>query len=160
MAILVSWTTETLLRRALTQFRITAGSQQPVTNSTQNKFIYFQTTGLADGDHKVDIKVTTANETNPFILDYFRIVPSVETPRSTPSPTSGGGTSPTSALPIVPTQSFPVGAIVGGVVGGIAGIVILVLALLWCFLRKRSRGGQAYYFEKPTPADILAGEGP
>ena len=57
------------------------------------------------------------------------------------------------------TQSSPVGAIVGGVVGGIAGIVILALAMLWYLLKKRSHGGQAYYFEKFTPADVLAGEG-
>jgi len=167
-AILVNLPTETLLRQALTQSCIIAGSQQPVPDHTQNKIIYFQSTRLADGEHKVDIKVTTANETNPFILDYFRIVPSIENSSSMPSSTSSletshstpSPTSTSSALPDVSLRSIPVGAMVGGVVGGIAGIVILVLALLWCFLRKRPRGGQAYYFEKPSPADILAGEGP
>jgi len=124
--------------------------------------IYFQTPRLADGKHKVDIVVTAANKINQFALDYILITPNtgwchseVGTSGSAPSstPTSPG-------LPIVTTQSTPVGAIVGCVVGGIAGIVVLVLALLWYFLRKRPRGGQAYYFEKPTPADILAGEGP
>lgn len=57
------------------------------------------------------------------------------------------------------SRSAPVGAIVGGVVGGIACIVVLVLAVLWYILRQRSRGGQIYYFEKPTPADLLACEG-
>jgi len=57
----------------------------------------------------------------------------------------------------VTAQSTPVGAIVGGVVGGIAGIAILLLAL-WYFLRKRSSGGRAYYFDKPTAGDILSGE--
>jgi len=133
---------------------------------------------LADGIHKLDIKVTAANKTNVFVLDYFRIAPSisggsssVETSSSVPSLTSkmpsltSSMPSPTSsvetsALPVVATRSSLVGAIVGGVVGGIAGIVILALAMLWYLLRKRSRGGQAYYFEKFTPADILAGEGP
>jgi hypothetical protein len=98
--------------------------------------------------------------TNPFILDFFLITPSVggvhdgiSTSRSIPTPTSSS-----SSLPIVTTQSTPVGAIVGGVVGGIAGIAILILAL-WYFLRKRSSGGRAYYFDKPTAGDMLSGEG-
>jgi len=104
--------------------------------------------------------VAVANLTNPYILDCFLITPSaggdhsgVSTSRSVPAPTSSS-----SSLPIVTTQSTPVGAIVGGVVGGIAGIAILALAL-WYFLRKRTSSGQAYYFDKPAPGDILAGEG-
>jgi len=127
------------------------------------------------------------NETNPFTIDYFRIVPtaggghssvgpshsvlsttpSFETSRSLPSSTSGVETlrsvssppSTPSSLPVLTTQSVPVGEIVGSIIGGFAGIVLLVLALLWCFLRKRARGGQAYYFEKPTPEDTPIGEG-
>ena len=63
-----------------------------------------------------------------------------------------------SSLPIVTSNATPVGPIVGGVVGGIAGIAILAF-LLWYFLRKRTSGGQAYYFDKPSPADMLASEG-
>ena len=51
-----------------------------------------------------------------------------------------------------------VGAIVGGVVGGTAAIAILAIAA-WYFLHRRSRGGQAYYFDKPSPEDMLAAEG-
>ena len=123
--------------------------------------IYFETPRLAGGFHEIDIVVTVANETNQFVLDYFLITPStggyhseVETSPSAPS-----STPMPSGLQIVAIQSTPVRTIVGGVVGGIAGILITVFALLWYFLRKRPRGGQAYYFEKPTPADILASEG-
>lgn len=135
-----------------------AGSQTPWLDST-GQVVYFQTPKLADGTHRIDINVTTANATNQFIIDCFLISPSiggvhsgVSTSRSVPTPTSTS-----SSLPIVTSQSTPVGAIVGGVVGGIAGIAILALAL-WYFLRKKSSGGRAYYFDKPTAGDILAGE--
>ena len=110
--------------------------------------------------------MTVTNETNQFIVDYFLVSPiaggsnsGVETSRSMPSSTTvPSSTSTSSSLPIVVAHAAPVGAIVGGVIGGVAGIAILVI-VLWSFLRKRSGGGQAYYFEKPTPADILASEG-
>lgn len=112
---------------------------------------------LADGTHKIDINVTVANNTNPYIIDFFLISPTaggsnsgVQTSRSTPTPT----------VPIHVTQgsTTPVGAIVGGVVGGIAGIALLLLAA-WYFLFRKKRGGQAYYFDKPRPEDMLAAEG-
>jgi len=119
------------------------------------KYYLFGTGGI----HKIDIKVTTANLTNQFIIDYFLVAPvaggatsGVQTSRDMPSPTSTA-----SNLPIVTSQAAPVGAIVGGVVGGIAGIAALCLAI-WYFMKRRSRGGQAYYFDKPTPGDMLAGE--
>lgn len=147
-----------LLDKALTRPHIAAGSQQPWLDGEQ--VVYFQTPKLADGTHEVDITVSVANGTNPFIIDYFLITPSagssvsgVETSRSMPT-----ATSTSSSAPIVTTHDTPVGTIIGGVVGGVAGIAILVLALLY-FLKKRSRGGQAYYFDKPSPADILATEG-
>jgi hypothetical protein len=157
---LVNYSMGMSLSQALTSFRITAGSQKPFFDST-GSIVYFETPQLADSTHKIDITVTTANWTNQYILDFFLITPSaggshsgVETSRSVPTSTSSS-----SSLPIVTTSSTPVGAIVGGVVGGIAGIAILAIGLWW-FLRRRSRGGQAYYFDKPTPGDILAGEGP
>lgn len=148
--------------QALTYSRITAGSQQPVIDAATGVTIYFQTPRMADGIHKIDVVVTEANEASQFVLDYFLITPNtggyhseVETSSSPPSstPTSSG-------LPIVTTQSTLVGTILGGVVGGTAGIVILALALLWYFLRKRPRDDQAYYFEKSTPEYILDAEGP
>lgn len=148
----------------LTLFRIKAGTQKPWLDANTGAVVYFQTPKLADGVHKIDVKVSTANWTNQFILDCFLITPSadadgdydgdgVSTSRSIPAPTSSS-----SSLPIVTSQSTPVGPIVGGVVGGIAGIAILALAL-WYFLRKRSSGGRAYYFDKPTAGDMLSGEG-
>jgi len=137
---------------------ISAGSQKPWWDAN-DAVVYFQTPKLADGTHSIDISVTTANETDQFIIDFFLVTPvaggsssGVETSRSMPTSTSAS-----SSLPIVTTRATPVGAIVGGVVGGIAGIALLVLAV-WYFFGRKSRGGQAYYFEKPSPADMLAGE--
>ena len=100
--------------------------------------------------------MTTANETDQFVIDYFLVTPTtggsdsgVETTRSIPSSTMV-------SAPGVATP--PTGAIVGGVIGATVGISILVIAL-WCFLKRRSRGGQAHDVEKPSPADIPAGEG-
>jgi len=109
-----------------------------------SRIVYFQTPPLANGVHRIDVVVTAANETNRFIVDCFFV---------------GDHSTPT---PIMDVQSAPIGEIVGGVVGGIAGVVILALALWYfLFLRKRSRGDQSLYFEKPgTPAEILVGEGP
>jgi len=138
-----------------------AGSQTPWVDDNGG-LVLFQTPKLADGTHEIDITVKGANETNQFIMDYFLVTPlagadgsGVVTTRSGPSPTP----SPTqsSSSPTVVTTSTPVGAIVGGVVGGIAGIAILAAAV-WYFLHKRTRGGQAYYFDKPNPGDILAAE--
>jgi hypothetical protein len=136
-----------------------AGTQKPWYDAVSGEVVYFQTPVLADGTHKIEINVTTANSTNLFILDAFLITPStggdhsgVSTSRGVPAPSSTS-----SSIPIVTSKSTPVGAIVGGVVGGIAGIAILALAL-WYFLRKRTSSGQAYYFDKPTPGDLLAGE--
>jgi len=137
---------------------VSSGSQEPYFDTT-GAIIYFRTPQLSDGSHKIDITVKTANDTNQFLLDFFLVTPSanggssgVETSRTPPT-----STSTSSGLPIVTSHATPVGAIVGGVVGGIAGIAILSI-LAWYFLRRRSRGGQAYYFDKPTPGDILAGE--
>jgi len=146
-------------------FPIIVGTQTPWVDSN-NAIVYFQTPKLADGTHEIDIIVTAANSTNLYILDFFLVTPNVGssgsgvgTSRSVPSPASTSlPTSTSSTLPITTTSSTPVGPIVGGVVGGIAAIAILAI-VAWYFLRKRSRGGQAYYFDKPTPADILAGEG-
>jgi hypothetical protein len=60
--------------------------------------LYFGSPELADGTHTISITVITANDTNPFILDFFTVQPT----RST----------------------TPVGAIAGGVVGGVLVFVL------------------------------------
>jgi hypothetical protein len=100
--------------------------------------------------------VTTANNTNLFIVDFFLITPSsggssgVQTTRVAPSATS--------SIPVTVTHAVPVGAIVGGIVGGIALIAVLSI-LAYYFLRRRSGGGRAYYFGDTGAADVLSGEG-
>jgi len=133
---------------------VSAGSQTPYIDTT-GAVVYFQTPNLADGDHTINLTVTTANNTNLFIVDFFLITPSsgdtsgVETTRAAPSATS--------SVPVTVTHSVPVGAIVGGIVGGIAVIAILSI-LAYYFLRRRSGGGRAYYFGETGAADVLSGE--
>ena len=143
------------LSQPLTWRRITAGSQTPYHDPSG--FIYFRTPVLATRPHEINITVTMANETNPFIIDFFYVNVTSD---------AGGGSSgdttrsvPSSTMTSSSVSSTPVGAIAGGIVGGIAGIAILAIAV-WYFLRRRSRGGQADCFEKPTPGDIVSGEGP
>jgi hypothetical protein len=115
------------------------------------------------------IRVLTANETNPFILDYFLIYPNigesnsiVETSSSVTSSTSTSSSLPiattssqpvatTSSLPAATTRATPVGAIAGGVVGGVA---ILVFAL-WYFLKKKPGG----CFGRPSKTKVLTDAG-
>ena len=128
----------------------------PRFDSDNSSVIYFSTPQLANGTHIIDVNVTKANDTNLFIIDYFLIVPTsgdstgVQTTRAAPSSSS--------TVPITVSQATPVGAIVGGVVGGVAGIAILAI-LAYYFLFRRARGGRAYYFDKPSAADVLSGEG-
>ena len=161
MAFLVNPSAERPLSQVLTQFRITAGSQKAWIDNVTGLAVYFRTPPLSDATHKIDITTTGVNESTLFAVDYFLIVPTaggsnsgVATSRSAPAPSTTQTT-----IPIVTSHATPVGPIVGGVVGGIAGIVIVAFAV-WYFLKKRSSGGRAYYFEKPSPADMLAGEGP
>lgn len=114
--------------------------------------LYFQTPKLANTTHIINITVTAASETNKFAVDYFLVTnrsdgfdPMFEISHASPSLTQ----------PIVAMRSALVGVIVGGVVGGIAGIAILSVAL-WYFLKRRPRGRQTNYFEKPAPSDLAA----
>lgn len=112
------------------------GPKAPYFNS-YGEIVYFRTESLPDGPHKVNLTVTTANQTNPFIVDSYVFTFSSNT-SSSPSPKA--------------THPGHVGAIVGGVVGGLAAIAILVASLL-CFMRKRRgpRGDQNNDFERPSP---------
>lgn len=134
---------------------VPGGSQKPRFDTDNSSIIYFETPPLNNGTHTINVTVTVANDVNPYIIDCFLVVPTpggdsggIETTRAAPSSTSSVSTN---------TQSTPIGAIVGGVVGGIAGIVLLAIASFY-FLHRRSRGGQAYYFEKPGAAEMLEGE--
>lgn len=129
----------------------------PYIDNETNSLVYKATPQLADGVHTINVTVTMANDTNLYIIDFFQVLPNgggvssgVGSTHTVPSTTSTGSTTA--------TRSTPIGAIVGGVVGSVAGILVLVIAGYY-FLSRRSRGGQAYYFEKPDPADVLAGEG-
>jgi len=155
----VNHSSRALYDKTLTWFCVVVGSQTPWIDDT-GAVVYFQTPKLADGTHEIDVTVKSANMTNQFIIDYFLITPlagaagsGVETSRSIPTATSSS-----SSIPISITHGANVGAIVGGVLGGIAGIAILVI-VAWYFLFRRRRGGQAFYFDKPNPGDILAAEG-
>ena len=138
--------------------------------------MYFQTPQLEDGIHKIYIVVTAATEANQFAIDYSFITPSPdnhpvsETPSSAPPSSSSSvessrsissSTSTPSGSPTIcmTARSTNAEVIIDGVVSAIFCAVILVLAL-WCFLMKRYRSGRPYYFEKSTPTDILASEGP
>lgn len=118
--------------------------------------VYFATQVLKDGKHTVDVTVTATNETSQYIFDLFAFIPTAGAYSS--------GVESTSMLPSSTgdrdgdARSVPVGAIVGGVVGGVAAVAILAI-IAWYFLFRRSRRGQAYYFEKPSAAEVLAGEG-
>lgn len=119
--------------------------------------IYFQTSKLAYANHTIVVKVTAANETNQFIVDFV----SVSSPADGSTPANGtsgpSSTATSSGTPAVAKHATPVGAIAGGVVGGIVAVAILVI-VVWYFLKKRSRG-RAYYYQNSSPADILADEG-
>ena len=173
----------TLLSELLTQCHIVVTSQKPYhdTGGLVGGFVFFQTPKLEDATHEIDITVTTASLTDPFIFDFFLVTPAaggsssgVDTTRSVPSSTitsrrvpsstitSGrvpSSTITSSSVPIVTTSSTPIGAIAGGIVGSIAGIAILAIAV-WYVLRRRSCRGKAYYFESLTSEDTLDGEGP
>ena len=151
-----------LARRALTRFRVAAGFLEPRAadiTGTDTVLLYFQTQKLPDAIHRIDITVTAANWATQFVVDFFLITPSVGGSNSRVDAGAPSSTPTHSTLPIVITRAAPVGAIVGGVIGGIAGAAILVAALWYILRRKRRRYRSASYFEKATPADILAGEG-
>ena len=162
-----------LLINALTWFRITVDFQRPSVDS--GRVLYFETPSMAEGTHKINIVVASANATVQYIIDYVATIPILDgsnssttvitlsssvthTSLAAPPSTATLSSAPSATVTRYITRPTPVGGIVGGVVGGVAGIVILVTAL-WYFLNRRSRGGQAYYFKKSIPDDILAGEG-
>lgn len=136
-----------------------SGQPTPEYDSATDSTLYFWTPPLADGTHVIDVNVTVANSAIPYIIDYFLVLPPPgsasgdETTRVDPSFTSIANT-PTNHV----IHHIPIGPIVGGVVGGVAIIAILSV-LAFYFLSRRSRRGQAYYFEKPGSADALAIEG-
>lgn len=156
--LLVNLSTETSLHRTLAYSCITAGPWKPVLNDTQETVIYFQTPQLDNTFHKIDVVVTIANETNMVLFDYFRVSHNAGPSSVAASSTSSSTPSSTDVNVILISDSPDIPTIVGGVVGGVVGAVLLVLGVVW-YLRKRSRGNRAYYFETPSPAEILGAEG-
>ena len=126
------------------------GPQRPFRDSSQ-RIIYFQSLSLEYGTHTVNLTVTTASPSNPFIIDWYSFSFPADEPTSgvhTPTSTS------TSATVTHPTR---VSTIVGSVVGGLTGLAVLTIALYY-FLKKRSRGEQAYDLEKPNLVDGMVSE--
>lgn len=110
------------------------------------RITYFQALDMTDGNHKIGVVVTSANETNQFIVDYFSILPGPggsNTSNSAPASTVTSSGPPTAA-----THSTPVGAIAGGVVGGVA-----LLAVVLCYFQKRFRT-----HKKPDPGGKLSAD--
>ena len=159
MVLLVNYSYGTLLSQPLTRCRVIGSAQKPYFDEDEKSIIYFNTPdSLGEGTHTIDVTVTWADSANPYYIDYFLVTPlpgasesGIETTRAAPSSTA-------TVVHTVIAHSIPVGPIVGGVVGGVAGIAIL-LVVAYYFLIRRPRGGQAYYFEKPGAADVLAEEG-
>ena len=115
---------------------------------------------MTDGTHEINFTVTSANETNQFILDYITIIPStnVSTSQSASSSTATSSsssltTTTSSGLPSATTHSTHVGAIAGGVVGGVAGITILVIILGFCL------GWWSCTRNKPRPGSTVGDGG-
>ena len=90
--------------------------------------------------------MTAASQNNLFMVDWFAF-----------TFIAGGLNSTSTPVPTPPPHPTHIGAIVGGVVGGLVGIAILIVGL-WRFLRRSSRGEQAYYFEKPNPVNMVIDE--
>jgi hypothetical protein len=107
--------------------------------------VYYKSQTLQDGPHTFKLTVTGADASNLFIFDFYSFS------------FIAGSNSSSSPTPTPPTHPDHIGAIVGGVVGGLVVIASLSV-LLYCFLRKRSRGKQAYYFEKPNQVDMAIDE--
>lgn len=112
----------------------------PYFDSDNTSVIYFVTPTLANGSHTIDVTVTAANDSSPYIIDYFLIVPSggensgIDTTRAVPPATA--------SVPIITTHkhSVPVGAIVGGVVGGIIFVIVILLVTILCCLSLGTTG--------------------
>jgi hypothetical protein len=109
------------LDKALTQPRAIVISQPPWLDPNES-VVYFRTPKLADGTHRIDIAVATANESVALFLDYFLISPPasgsssrVETSPNIPPSTSTSPIPPTTTTPSPPTATT--GATLAGAIG-------------------------------------------
>ncbi|KAF9781708.1 hypothetical protein BJ322DRAFT_1111639 [Thelephora terrestris] len=116
-----------------------SGFQMPHFDSYNSSLVYFETPTLKNGTHTINVTVTGADPTNPYVIDYFIVLPATVEPTAI-------------------RQSPPVIAVVGVVVAGIAGIAILTFAAYY-FLTRRSRGNRTHYCKKPGAGNARAGEG-
>lgn len=128
---------------------VPAGPQQPYYNSVGD-IVYFDTQSLADGPHTVKVTVTSANQSNPFIVDYYVYVfvagsNSTIYVTQTPSPSHKGR----------------IGEIVVGVVAGLAILALLIIGLIYFMKRSRRNRmdmNQVDIFEKPNTVDMISDE--
>lgn len=124
----------------------TAGSSEPYTDSTG--IVYYKSPSLAATNHTLIVNVTDAGPNYPYALDYAMYVPDA----NTPSETSGTSTTQTSVANAPSVSKKDIGAIVGGVIGGVAALIIVGLTVFYFMRKKRN---QPYYFDKPTPEQML-----
>lgn len=154
MVFLVGHSIPSPLRLPLTRYRVTAGPQTPFVYSGQ--LVSFQTPELPEGTHTIDIIVTTANDTNLYILDYIAIIPSAGGYSSTVE-TSTMGPSSTSTTPTKITQATLADAIVASVIGSINSIAIVAIPVYY-FLRRRAHDRLVDHFQKPSVSRVFVDE--
>jgi hypothetical protein len=114
--------------------------------------VYYSSPQLSASKHTLQITVTQASTNTPFFVDAFYFTPNSNVQ------TSGLVVTQTAIVHVTDPASEANGtntaSIVGGVVGGVIGLIALVL-IGYYFMRWRRN--QPYYFDKPSPGDMLSG---
>jgi len=115
----------------------------------------------AFGQHELSMKVTSASNDVPFLLDQLLYAPASETSR--PQVTYSATAPPQVTVTVTPDatstpgSSVPVGAIAGGVAAGVVVLVVAGLLAFW-FYRKRRQPKKPYYYETGNPSEMLREE--
>ncbi|KAL6301898.1 hypothetical protein BKA93DRAFT_827885 [Sparassis latifolia] len=133
-------------------------------NQTQQDGVQFFDSGmLLNGSHTLTINVTwEVTSSNTYMLDYIVYsmldpnAPAVVSSTSASGATSAGSTSvspsPTSTE-LFKNSSMSVGAKAGSVIGGLAVLAALVIALCFCYRRKRATRDDADTLPSPMHFD-------
>ncbi|KAJ7055759.1 hypothetical protein C8F01DRAFT_1157620, partial [Mycena amicta] len=104
-----------------------------------NTCFYTSPISLADGNHTL---VFTAETDSALWVDYFLVLPSLDSSPTSSGPTTSTGTpssSATSSIPFSsPSHRNNTGIIVGSVVGALL-VLACIAALLWFCIRRRNR---------------------